>query len=140
MNQALMITSPAEPIYVTADPARLTQVLGNLLHNACKFTERGGRIRLKIETDGDQAVIRVEDNGVGIAAENLQHVFGMFAQIDKSSERSSGGLGLGLMLVKTLVELHGGSVEARSGGLGHGTEFVVRMKKLAEFSGLPKVI
>jgi len=143
MHHELTISSPAEPIHVSADPARLTQVLGNLLHNACKFTERGGRIRLTIETDGDYAVIRVEDNGVGIAAENLEHVFGMFAQIDTSLERSSGdlslGLGLGLTLVKTLVEMHGGSVEARSSGAGRGTEVVVRMQMLSELSAPPKV-
>jgi PAS domain S-box-containing protein len=143
MHHELTISSPAEPIHVSADPARLTQVLGNLLHNACKFTERGGRIRLTIETDGDHAVIRVEDNGVGIAAENLEHVFGMFAQIDTSLERSRGdlslGLGLGLTLVKTLVEMHGGSVEARSSGAGRGTEVVVRMQMLSELSAPPKV-
>ena len=143
MHHELTISSPAEPIHVSADPARLTQVLGNLLHNACKFTERGGRIRLTIEPDGDQAVIRVEDNGMGIAAENLEHVFGMFAQIDTSLERSRGdlslGLGLGLTLVKTLVEMHGGSVEARSSGAGRGTEVVVRMQMLSELSAPPKV-
>jgi PAS domain S-box-containing protein len=143
MDHELTITSPAETIHVRADPARLIQILDNLLHNACKFTERGGRIRLTIEPDGDQAVIRVEDNGVGIAAENLEHVFGMFTQIDQSLERSSSGqglgLGLGLTLVKTLVEMHGGSVEARSGGVGRGAEFVVRMKRLAELSVPPKV-
>ena len=139
MDHELTITQPAEPIHVSADPARLSQVLNNLLHNACKFTERGGRIRLTIEPDGDDAVIRVEDNGLGIAAEHLTHIFGMFAQIDKSLERSSGGLGLGLTLVKTLVEKHGGSIEARSGGVGCGTEFVVRMRMLAELGAPPNV-
>lgn len=134
MGHELTITSPARPIHVSADPARLTQVLGNLLHNACKFTERGGRIRLAIEPDGDQAVVRVEDNGVGIAAEHLTHIFGMFAQIDQSFERSDGGLGLGLTLVKTLVEKHGGSIEVRSDGVDRGTEFVVRLQMLAERS------
>jgi PAS domain S-box-containing protein len=139
MDHEFTIISPAEPIHVSADPARLIQVLDNLLHNACKFTMRGGRIRLTIEPDGDQVVIRVEDNGVGIAAEHLAQIFGMFAQIDKSLERSSGGLGLGLTLVKTLVEQHGGSIDARSGGLGRGTEFVVRMPRLAELSAPPTV-
>jgi signal transduction histidine kinase len=132
MGHELTITSPAEPIHVSADPARLIQVVGNLLHNACKFTERSGHIRLTIERDGDQAVIRVKDNGEGIATEHLAHIFDMFAQIDQSFERSSGGLGLGLSLVKTLVEMHGGSVEAHSEGEGCGTEFVVRMAMLAE--------
>ncbi len=139
MDHELTITQPAEPIHVSADPARLSQILDNLLHNACKFTERGGRIRLTVEPDGDEAVIRVEDNGLGIAAEHLTHIFGMFAQIDKSLERSSGGLGLGLTLVKTLVEKHGGSIEARSGGVGCGTEFVVRMRMLAELGAPPNV-
>ncbi len=143
MNHEFTISSPAEPIHVSADPARLIQVLGNLLHNAAKFTERGGRIRLTIEADADQAAIRVEDNGMGIAAENLEHVFGMFTQIEQVLERSSSGhglgLGLGLTLVKTLVEMHGGSVEARSGGVGRGAEFVVRMKRLAELSAPPQV-
>jgi PAS domain S-box-containing protein len=137
MSHELTITLPTEPIHVSADPARLNQVLGNLLHNACKFTERGGRIQLTVEPDGHQAAIRVEDNGVGIAAEHLTHVFDMFAQLDTSLERSRGGLGLGLTLVKTLVEMHGGSVEARSGGAGRGTEFVVRLQMLAEQSAPP---
>jgi PAS domain S-box-containing protein len=143
MDHELTITAPAQPVHVSADPARLIQVLGNLLHNACKFTERGGRIRLTVESDGDQAVVRVEDNGMGIAAEHLAYVFGMFTQIGTSLERSSGGqglgLGLGLTLVKTLVDMHGGSVEARSGGVGRGAEFVVRMQRLAEWTVAPQV-
>lgn len=140
MDHELTISLPAEPIHVSADPARLAQVFGNLLHNACKFTERRGRIRVTIEPAGDQAVIRVADNGLGIAAEHLAHVFGMFTRIDKSFERSSGGqgLGLGLMLVKTLVELHGGSVEARSDGVGCGTEFVVLLNMIGELSAPPR--
>jgi PAS domain S-box-containing protein len=143
MDHELTITAPAQPVHVSADPARLIQVLGNLLHNACKFTEPGGRIRLTVESDGDQAVVRVEDNGMGIAAEHLAYVFGMFTQIGTSLERSSGGqglgLGLGLTLVKTLVDMHGGSVEARSGGVGRGAEFVVRMQRLAEWTVAPQV-
>ena len=139
LGHELTITLPSEPIHVHADPARLTQVLGNLLHNACKFTEPGGRIRLTIKPERDQAVIRVEDNGVGIAAEHRAHIFDMFAQIDTSLERSSVGLGLGLMLVKTLVEQHGGTVEACSDGVGCGTEFVVRMPLMAQPSAPPKV-
>ncbi|MBC7603536.1 MAG: PAS domain-containing protein [Ramlibacter sp.] len=138
MGHALTITLPAEPIHVSADPARLTQVLDNLLHNACKFTERGGRILLTVEAVGDQAVIRVEDNGVGIAAEHLAHVFEMFAQLKTSLERSCGGLGLGLALVKNLVEMHGGSVEARSGGADRGSEFVAPLPMLAELTAPPK--
>lgn len=138
LGHELTITLPTEPIYVDADPARLTQVVGNLLNNACKFTEPGGRIQLSVEPERDQAVIRVKENGLGIAAEHLADIFDMFAQIDTSLERSNAGLGLGLMLVKTLVEQHGGSVEACSDGVGHGTQFVVRMPMIAELSAPPK--
>jgi two-component system, chemotaxis family, CheB/CheR fusion protein len=107
-------------------------VIGNLLNNACKFTDKGGRIALTVERDGDQARIRVRDNGVGVAADQLPHLFEMFVQADTSLERSRDGLGIGLTLVKTLVEMHGGSVDARSDGLGRGSEFEVRLPVLAD--------
>jgi PAS domain S-box-containing protein len=138
MGHALKITMPPGPLYVNADSARLAQVVGNLLNNACKFTGRGGHIWLAVEGEsgsGDasgEVVIRVRDNGVGIAANQLPRIFDMFAQIDNALERSTTGLGIGLTLVKTLVELHGGTVEARSGGVGHGTEFVVRLPIVAD--------
>src|SRR6185436_250781 len=110
-----------------ADPARLTQVVGNLLHNAGKFTDRGGHVWLTVEADGGQAVIRVRDNGVGIAAEHHRELFTMFGQIDTSLDRSRGGLGIGLTRVKTLVEMHGGRVEVQSEGPGRGTEFTIRL-------------
>ena len=127
LDHELTVSLPPEPVHLHADPARLAQVIGNLLNNACKFMDRRGHVWLTaVEQDGE-AVIRVRDTGIGIAAEQLTRVFDMFTQVDSSLERSRDGLGLGLTLVKTLVELHGGRVEARSDGLGRGSEFIVRM-------------
>ena len=137
MNHELALTLPPEPVYLDADPTRLAQVVGNLLNNACKFTESGGRISLAVEREGTQVVIRVKDNGVGIAADDLPRIFEMFTQIDSSLERSPTGLGIGLTLVKTLVEMHGGTVEAHSAGPGRGSEFVVRLPMLLEEPGPP---
>ena len=137
IDHEVTITLPAKPIHLHADPMRLTQVIGNLLNNACKFTERGGQVQVIVEPDGEQVLIRVVDNGVGIAAEHLSRVFEMFAQLDTSLERSRGGLGLGLTLVKELVEMHGGGVDARSAGAGHGTEFVVHLPMLADLPAPP---
>jgi PAS domain S-box-containing protein len=117
----------SEPIYVDGDAGRLCQVIGNLLSNAAKFTDKGGHIRLSLAREGDEAVIRVRDSGIGIAPEHLGTLFDMFVQIDTSIERSRDGLGIGLTLVKRLVELHGGSVEAHSDGPGRGSEFTVRL-------------
>ncbi len=127
MGHELSVTMPLEPVLVDADPTRLAQVVGNLLNNACKFTDKGGHVWLKVERHDAYAVISVRDNGIGIAPEQLARVFGMFSQVDTSLERSRGGLGIGLTLVKTLVEMHGGVIQARSEGLGHGSEFVVRL-------------
>jgi CheY-like chemotaxis protein len=127
MDHELTVTLPSQPAYLKADLARLSQVVGNLLTNACKFTKPGGRIWLDVEREGNQALIRVRDTGIGIAAEHLPHIFEMFMQADTSFERSRGGLGVGLTLVKTLVEMHDGTVEARSAGVGRGSEFVVRL-------------
>ena len=127
MNHELTVTVPAQPVYLDADPTRLAQVVGNLLNNASKFTDKGGHIWLTVDVEGTQAVIRVRDNGIGIAADHLPGLFEMFAQIDTSLERSRDGLGIGLTLVKTLVEMHGGTVDAHSDGLGRGSEFVVRL-------------
>jgi len=127
MGQELTLTLPSRPLFVDADPTRLTQLLGNLLNNASKFTEKDGRISLAVDREDDLAVIRVRDTGIGLAPEDLSSIFGMFTQVDSSVERSRDGLGLGLTLVKTLVELHEGSVEARSDGVGLGSEFVVRL-------------
>ena len=129
---SLTVALPPAPVHVHGDPVRLTQVVGNLLNNACKFTEPGGRIELSVEQSGPQAVVRVRDTGIGIAADELSRIFEVFAQVDRSLERARDGLGLGLALVKNLVELHDGTVEARSDGLGHGSEFLVRLPLLAE--------
>ena len=127
MNQELTVRLPSEPVYLNADPTRLAQVVGNLLNNACKFTDVGGRISLVVEREGAHVAIRVTDNGIGIASEHLAGIFEMFTQIESSLERSRSGLGIGLTLVKTLVEMHGGTVEAHSEGLGRGSEFIVRL-------------
>ena len=132
MEHDLIVTLPSQSLYLNADPTRLAQVVGNLLNNACKFTDIGGRISLTVEREGEQAVIRVRDTGVGIAAEQLPLIFDMFMQIDTSLERSVSGLGIGLMLVKNLVEMHDGTVEVHSAGVGHGTEFVVRLPIMLE--------
>ncbi len=127
MNHELTVTLPQQPIYLNGDPTRLAQVVGTLLNNACKFTDKGGRIWLTVERGGEQAVMRVRDTGIGIAAEELPRIFEIFVQVDSSLERSASGLGIGLTLAKTLVEMHGGTMEVHSAGIGQGSEFVVRL-------------
>jgi two-component system CheB/CheR fusion protein len=119
----------ARQLWVNADAARIAQAVGNLLQNAAKFTERGGHVVLALEEDATRrmAVIRVGDTGVGIGADVLPRLFQAFTQADSTLDRSRGGLGLGLALVKGLVEMHGGTVEARSDGLGMGAEFTIRL-------------
>jgi signal transduction histidine kinase len=123
----LAISLPPDPIPLYGDAIRLGQVLANLLNNAAKYTERGGQIWLAARRDADEAVISVRDNGIGLSAEMLPVVFEMFMQVDRSSNRSEGGLGIGLTLVKNLVELHGGTIAAKSDGPGRGSEFIVRL-------------
>jgi len=125
MDHALTVTLPPKPIFLNADPTRLAQVLGNLLNNACKYTDKGGKVSLNVVREGNQAVIRLRDNGIGIAADQLPRIFEMFVQIDTSLERSVSGLGIGLTLVKNIVEMHEGRVEVHSAGLGQGSEFVM---------------
>jgi PAS domain S-box-containing protein len=127
MEHELTVTLPSHPIFLDADSARLAQVIGNLLSNAGKFTDKGGHVWLAVEQEDEHAVIRVKDNGVGIAAEEFARVFEMFAQVDTSLERSRDGLGIGLTLVKSIVELHEGTVEVHSDGPGLGSEFTVRL-------------
>ncbi len=122
-----VVTLAQDAIYVDADSARLSQVIGNLLHNAAKFTNEGGHVWLSVEREADMAVLRVRDDGIGIDPGQLTGIFQLFTQADTSLERLSGGLGIGLALVRKLVELHGGEVEATSGGIGRGSEFVVRL-------------
>lgn len=132
MSHALTVTLPPDPVIVDVDLTRMAQVFMNLLNNAAKYTERGGRIDLRAELQGSDVVVSVIDTGIGIAAEKLPTVFEMFSQVEGALSRSQGGLGIGLCLVKRLVEMHGGSVEARSGGLGTGSEFVVRLPIVVE--------
>ena len=115
------------PIIVNADPIRLEQVIGNLLNNAVKYTPRGEPIRVSVEKTTSDAIVTVRDHGIGIAADMLPHVFTLFTQAERSRHRAQGGLGLGLALVRALVERHGGTVSAHSAGLGEGTEFTVRL-------------
>ena len=123
----LSIALPEDPIPLEADSSRLEQVLCNLLNNAAKYTEPGGRIDLEAGRDGDHAFVRIRDTGIGIAPELLPRVFDLFTQEERSLDRSQGGLGIGLTLVRRLVELHGGRVIANSAGVGRGSEFVVRL-------------
>jgi PAS domain S-box-containing protein len=123
----LIVTVPDGPLFVDADKTRLVQVLCNLLTNAAKFSDRGGRIWLTAEQQGGEAVVSVRDTGVGIPPQMLPKVFEVFTQVDRSLEKSHGGLGIGLSIVQRLVEMHGGTVEARSEGPGMGSEFVVRL-------------
>lgn len=126
----LSVSVPPEPIWLHADPTRLEQVVVNLLNNAAKYTEEGGQILLSARQEGDEMVLRVRDTGVGIAPEILPHVFDLFTQADRSLDRSQGGLGIGLALVRNLVEMHRGTVDAWSPGLGRGSEFTVRLPVL----------
>jgi PAS domain S-box-containing protein len=123
----LSVSLPPEPLFVEGDSVRLAQAASNLLSNAAKFTERSGRVWLTLEREGSEAVLRVRDNGVGIPPELLRRVFDLFEQGDRSVARTQGGLGIGLTLVKRLVEMHGGSVAAFSEGQSKGSEFIVRL-------------
>jgi PAS domain S-box-containing protein len=123
----LVVELPPEPIYIDGDVTRLAQVLANLLNNAAKYTEQDGHIWLTATRCGEEVLVSVRDDGIGIASTMLPRIFEIFIQVDQSLEKSQGGLGIGLSLVKALVELHGGRVEAKSEGAGRGAEFVVRL-------------
>jgi len=123
----LSLTLPEVPAWVDGDPVRLEQVLSNLLDNAAKYTAPGGRIAVKLTQDQGQAVLSVCDNGVGLAPGTLESIFDLFSQVDRSLAHSAGGLGIGLTLVRRVLELHGGLIEARSDGLGQGSEFIMRL-------------
>ncbi len=129
-RHTLEVRLPAEPLWVEADPTRLMQVVVNLLVNAARYTDPGGRIDLSAAREGDEAVVRVRDNGRGIRPELIDSVFEMFVQGEPSLARSEGGLGVGLTLAKTLVEMHGGRLAARSEGPGQGSEFTIRLPLL----------
>jgi signal transduction histidine kinase len=124
------VTLPSQPVLLDADPLRLAQAFSNLLNNAAKYTERGGSITLSADQEGSEVTIRVRDSGIGIGPETLPHLFKMFVQASRSVDRSQGGLGIGLSVVKGIVEMHGGTVEASSEGPGKGSEFVVRLPVL----------
>ena len=126
-RQELTLKLPAGPVRLEADPTRIEQVLVNLLSNASKYTDPAGSILMAVGRQGDDVSVSVRDNGIGIAPEVLPRVFDMFTQADHSLDRSQGGLGIGLTLVRNLVQLHGGKVEAHSEGLGRGSEFVIRL-------------
>jgi signal transduction histidine kinase/CheY-like chemotaxis protein len=128
----LHVTLPPEPVVLDADPVRLAQVFSNLLNNAAKYSEPGGSISLVAARTGDEVMIRVSDTGIGIAPAQLSQIFGMFVQLDASGQQIQSGLGVGLTLVQRLIEMHGGSVEAYSEGVGKGSEFVVRLPALAQ--------
>ena len=123
----LSVSPDSDPVWLHADPTRIEQVIVNLLTNAAKYTNVKGQIRLTIEREGNEAVLRVADTGVGIAPDLLPNVFDLFSQAERSLDRSQGGLGVGLTIVQRLVSMHGGHVEAHSAGLGQGSEFVVRL-------------
>ncbi|MBX3452532.1 MAG: PAS domain S-box protein [Planctomycetaceae bacterium] len=127
----LDISVPKESLLLDADPVRLTQVVGNLLMNAAKYSDSRGQIGLTVKRDADQAILTIRDNGIGIPPDMLSHIFELFVQADHASSKAQGGLGIGLTLVKNLVRMHGGSVTAFSDGLGKGSEFIVRLPLLS---------
>jgi len=137
--QQLTISLPSEPVRLDADPVRLSQVLSNLLNNAAKFTPKSGSITVTAHIDGESVVLRVRDTGVGIEPAKLPQLFQIFSQVGAPLERTTGGLGIGLALARSLVELHGGTIEARSQGVGKGAEFTVRLPVLTlpDASALP---
>ncbi|HUN81451.1 MAG TPA: ATP-binding protein [Phycisphaerae bacterium] len=134
---SVSLNLPAEPVYVLGDATRLSQIISNLLNNACKFTERGGQIELTAQLGDGVVAVHVRDSGIGIAKDQLARIFEWFAQVNTSLERSQGGLGIGLSLAKQLVELHGGSISAMSEGPGRGSEFVVRLPTITVIPAAP---
>jgi signal transduction histidine kinase len=131
-GQDLVVALPPRVLRVEGDAVRLTQVIGNVLHNASKYTPEGGRIRLQLHAEEDEAVITVSDNGMGIPAEMLGKVFDLFTQVNRALDRAHGGLGIGLALVRKIVEMHGGVVSASSEGVDRGTEIKIHLKLAAE--------
>jgi signal transduction histidine kinase len=126
-HQRLTATCPDSPVWLQADASRLEQVFVNLIANASKYTDEAGELAVWMHTLGGHAVVHIRDSGIGIAPEALPHIFDLFVQADATAPRSRSGLGIGLSLVRALVELHGGSVTAQSAGLGQGSEFAVRL-------------
>lgn len=131
-GHSMIMATSQEQIFVDGDRVRLVQIFANLLSNACKYTDKPGRITITVKRHGSDATVSVKDTGIGIPADKLETIFDMFTQVDRTSERSQTGLGIGLTLSKRLVELHGGTIEARSEGLGYGSQFVVHLPILLE--------
>jgi signal transduction histidine kinase/CheY-like chemotaxis protein len=130
-NHRLEISLPEDPVFVHGDAARISQVIGNVLNNAVKYTPEGGQIWLSVAREGDKACISVRDTGCGIPSDHLSNIFEMFQQVDQTLDRSQGGLGIGLTLAKRLVEMHGGTIEAKSDGPGQGSEFLIKLPAIA---------
>lgn len=128
-EQNLTTCLPAEPLYLRVDPLRLSQSISNLLTNAAKYTDARGNIALYVAEQGDSIIISVKDDGIGLAGDAIPNLFQMFSQVDSAIDRAQGGLGIGLALVKGLIELHGGTVEVASAGIGHGSEFIIRLPR-----------
>jgi signal transduction histidine kinase/CheY-like chemotaxis protein len=136
-GHALRLELPEQPLEVHGDETRLAQAIGNLLNNAAKYTPPGGRIDVRVRPEGASAVVEIQDNGVGIPPHLLERVFQLFTQVEATGTRAGGGLGIGLFLVRSLVEMHGGSVTASSGGAHHGSTFTVRLPCLTRPPALP---
>jgi signal transduction histidine kinase len=135
-NHLLEVSVPARPLFVVADSSRVCQIVANLLSNAAKYTPPGGSITLVMQAEGDEAVIRVRDNGIGIAPEMLDKVFELFTRVDRPETRGLDGLGIGLALVQRLAQQQGGSITPASEGLGKGAEFTVRLPSERDASGV----
>jgi signal transduction histidine kinase len=137
-SHEIVFVPSAKPILVSGDAIRIEQIFSNLLYNAVKYTPEGGRISLSLQTEGDMALAVFEDDGVGMAPELLARVFDLFSQAQNSIDRSRGGLGIGLTLVRGLVELHDGRIEATSAGIGQGSRFEVRLPLLKQTAAAPE--
>jgi signal transduction histidine kinase len=131
-GHTLSVSAPADLVVrVDGDPLRLEQIAVNLIRNAAKYTDRGGRIELFVERSGAEAMLRVRDNGMGLSADALRSIFGLFFQVERTLEHAQGGLGIGLSVVRSLLALHDGRIEAHSEGIGKGAEFVVYLPAVA---------
>ena len=139
-GQTWQVQLPEAAVPLQADPARMAQVVGNLLNNAAKYTDRGGLIVVSVRSEGEEAIISVRDSGIGIAREDLTRLFEMFTQLSGATDRTSAGLGIGLALVRALVEMHGGRVQAHSAGEGQGSAFVGHLPLDTSSLAAPRVI
>jgi CheY-like chemotaxis protein/two-component sensor histidine kinase len=137
-QQQLVVRYAAEPLYVDGDSVRLSQVLANLLNNACKFTPAGGHIEIATRVEGDHVAITIADDGIGFASGDRDRIFEMFVQLDESRSQSTGGLGIGLTLVRSIVGMHGGTIDAQSPGPGKGATFTLHLPKASTHETAPK--